>query len=215
MAYNPKKNKNNNQVVTTIIGLVVTVVLAYYISEFIKSKREASATLVENMSKPDNTNEQNELIRLKNLAEQKQLQEKQNAVPFKKKVMYFFRNQEPAVGKITFEAENYDVVFTVRDKATNKIAAVIQLPQDRTAELNVPLGDYSVNYALPNGGTWQGLENLWGTFTSYHDSNKDFLISRENTVNGYVIHNSGIKCCHQTVVASNRHISKSEFFGGS
>ncbi|MCG2572384.1 hypothetical protein LVY74_02275 [Acinetobacter sp. ME22] len=215
MAFKSKKNKNNNSGATAIIGLVVTVVLAYYISEFIKGQHQGSTTLAENMSKQANTDAQNELIRLKNLAEQKQLKEKQDAIPFRKKVISFMSHQNSRVGKITFEAENYDVVFTVKDKATNKIAAVIQLPQDRTAELKVPLGTYSVNYALPNGGTWQGLENLWGTFTSYHNSNQDFLISRENTLNGYVTHNRGIKCCHQTVVASNRHISKSEFFGGS
>ncbi|PVZ90085.1 hypothetical protein C9426_01525 [Serratia sp. S1B] len=210
MAFKPRKNQNNNSGASIIIGIVVVVVLAYNISGYIKNRHSNTLNSGSNVS---GTN--NDLSKIQSLDQQRQLQQKDNAVPFEQKVMYFFSNQEPAVGKITFEAENYDVVFTVRDKATNKIAAVIQLPQNGTAELNVPLGDYSVNYALPNGGTWQGLENLWGTFTSYHDSNQDFLISRENTVNGYVIHNSGIKCCHQTVVASNRNISKSEFLGGS
>lgn len=168
------------------------------------------------MSKQANTDAQNELIRLKNLAEQKQLKEKQDAIPFEKKVISFVSNQKSAVGKLRLEAENSDVVFSVRDKATHKIVGVVQIPQNQKAILKVPVGDYSLNYALPHRGTWQGLENLWGTSTSYHEVNDSIPISMEKMVNGqYLVHTFTVKCCQKTLMPNNRNISKSEFFGGS
>lgn len=95
-------------------------------------------------------------------------------------------------GTFKFTSSNQDAVFLLRDKYTNELKVVVQLPKYDQVETLVPFGEYIVEYATGDGN-WQGLDRFWGYSTQFYRSNTQHRIYKvDHGYGGYTIHGSGI-----------------------
>ena len=95
-------------------------------------------------------------------------------------------------GAFNFTSSDKDTVFLLRDKYSNELKMIVQLPKYDQIETSVPFGEYVVEYATGDG-VWQGLDHFWGYSTQFYRSNTQHRIYKVEHGNGaYTIHGSGI-----------------------
>lgn len=73
-------------------------------------------------------------------------------------------------GPVSMESQNVDTVFIIRDKATKRLRAVVQVPKKQTVNISLPIGQYTIQYAQNNyikDAPWQGLNKFWGYGTTF------------------------------------------------
>ena len=133
----------------------------------------------------------NGLKEIEDFSQQQKILESQYAQPFVQNTMNNFPLDGSVKGSLTFTTKDKDAVFLVRDKMTNTLHVVVQLPKYSKAETLAPLGEYTIEYATGDG-EWQGLDRFWGYSTQFYKSNHQHVIYRTAHGNGYTTYGTGI-----------------------
>ncbi|TCB59058.1 hypothetical protein [Acinetobacter terrae] len=184
------KNKKTSQ--HQFVGFLIAIVilaLFFYESE---SKPERNFLYQVASEKAVNTEQTNGLKEVQDFSERQKVIENQNIQPFTKSIMNKFPVDGSPKGTFQFQSSNQDAVFLVRDKYTNELKVVVQLPKYSQTEMLIPLGEYVVEYATGDGN-WQGLDRFWGYSTQFYRSNTQHRIYRtEHGGGSYTTHGSGI-----------------------
>lgn len=184
------KNKKTSQ--HQFVGFLIAIVilaLFFYESE---SKPERNFLYQAASEKAVNTEQTNGLKEVQDFSERQKVIENQNIQPFTKSIMNKFPVDGSLKGTFQFQSSNQDAVFLVRDKYTNELKVVVQLPKYSQTEMLIPLGEYVVEYATGDGN-WQGLDRFWGYSTQFYRSNTQHRIYRtEHGGGNYTTHGSGI-----------------------
>jgi len=167
-----KNNKNNllNQFGGLFIAIIILAIFFY---------KNDEKNLI-NYSKQNYINQDsgketiNGLKEVQIFDQKRKESETQYAQPFEKNIMIKFPSDGAQKGTLQFQTSDKDAVFLVRDKFTNNLQAVIQLPKFSNTEMK------------------QGLERLWGYSTQFYRSNTQHRVYRNDHENGYTIHGTGI-----------------------
>lgn len=184
-----KNNKNNllNQFGGLFIAIIILAIFFYKNDE--KNLINYSK---QNYINQDSGKETTNGLKEVQIFDQKRKEsETQYAQPFEKNIMIKFPSDGAQKGTLQFQTSDKDAVFLVRDKFTNNLQVVIQLPKFSNTEMKVPLGEYIIEYATGDG-EWQGLDRLWGYSTQFYRSNTQHRVYRNDHENGYTIHGTGI-----------------------
>ncbi|WP_436660306.1 hypothetical protein [Acinetobacter sp. P1(2025)] len=137
----------------------------------------------------------NGIQQAKKYAQDRKEQARLAAKPFTKEVNSLF-----VLGRynayIGLTAINADTVFIVRDKITNDIRLVAQVPKGESVKVEAPVGQYKIQYAQnadSQNATWQGLDKFWGYGTSFSESTYQHDIAIKFSENGsYGISGTGL-----------------------
>ncbi|ANF81574.1 hypothetical protein A3K93_04835 [Acinetobacter sp. NCu2D-2] len=182
------KKTSQHQFGGFLIAVVITA-LFFYKSE---SKPDRNYLFHPTGQQDSNTQQVNGLKEIQNYAEQQKTIDTQNIQPFIKNVMNKFPIDGAQKGKFKFTSSDQNAVFLLRDKYTNELKVVVQLPKYDQVETLVPFGEYVVEYATGDG-SWQGLDRFWGYSTQFYRSNTQHRIYKvDHGYGGYTIHGSGI-----------------------
>ncbi len=116
----------------------------------------------------------------------------QNAKPFLSNVILRYADDGSAKGPmhLTSSAKK-DAVFIIRNKLNNVIMAIVQVPRNSTQKIQMPVGEYSIEYA-EGEGMWQGLGEFWGYGTQFNKSRLEHRVYQEFIPNGTRTHGTGI-----------------------
>lgn len=184
------KNKKTSQ--HQFVGFLIAIVilaLFFYKSESKPERNFLYQAVSEKVIVPEQTNG---LKEVQDFSERQRVIESQNTQPFAKNLMNKFPVDGTPKGTFQFQTSDKDAVFLVRDKYTNELKVIVQLPKYNQTEMLIPLGEYVVEYATGDGN-WQGLDRFWGYSTQFYRSNTQHRIYRtEHGGGSYTMHGSGI-----------------------
>ncbi|WP_201283582.1 hypothetical protein, partial [Klebsiella pneumoniae] len=77
----------------------------------------------------------------KDYAEHQKMVANSAAMPFKKEVINVSSMENTQhFGPVSMESQNVDTVFIIRDKATKRLRAVVQVPKKQTVNISLPIG---------------------------------------------------------------------------
>ena len=148
---------------------------------------------------PGQPNEpENGLQMAKDYAEHQKMVANSAAMPFKKEVINVSSMENTQhFGPVSMESQNVDTVFIIRDKATKRLRAVVQVPKKQTVNISLPIGQYTIQYAQNNyikDAPWQGLNKFWGYGTTFLESKLELNVTLVQYPNnsGYFIRGTGI-----------------------
>ncbi len=187
VSFNKKKELN-----TQFSGFVIGAVIVGCLYMFFYHKDNQSEK-VQNIQFADEKNSQPNALENFEKDEQRRKEEANiNAQPFLAKVMLRYSDDGSVKGQMQLTSSNKkDAVFIIRNKLNNTIMAIVQVPRGHSEKIEMPVGEYLIEYAQGDG-VWQGLGEFWGYGTHFNKSRLHHSVYQEIIPNGTRTHGTGI-----------------------
>lgn len=206
MSFNNNRNSGSQFSGFLIAAIIVGIIYFFFYN---KQKDRLS---IENNNTADIFQDQqpNALQNFEQDEQHRQELVRKNTQPFLAKVMLRYSDDGSVKGPMQLTPSfKKDAVFIIRNKLNNAIMAIVQVPRGRTEKIELPIGEYSIEYA-EGDGAWQGLGEFWGYGTHFNKSRLTHNIYQEIYQNGRTIHGTGIILDVEDGTVPDR-ISKKQF----
>lgn len=205
MSFNSKKKPDSQ-----LSGFVIAAVIVGCLYIFFYQK-DNQPEKVQNIQFADEQNSQPNALENFEKDELRRKEETRiNAQPFLAKVMLRYSDDGSVKGPMQLTSSNKkDAIFIVRNKLNNAIMAIVQVPRGHSEKIEMPVGEYFIEYAQGDG-VWQGLGKFWGYSTNFNKSRHNHSVYQEIIPNGTRIHGTGIILDVEDGTASE-DISKKQF----